>query len=86
MSGCYFYLQEDRISATGDEAEKREAIVSAHACFFIQNVSHRNEHVRDISINLLSQLRNRFPQVDIDLLVDSLVFVNLNLLKMLHLG
>lgn len=54
---------EDRISATGDEAEKREAIVSAHACFFIQNVSHRDEHVRDISISLLSQLRNRFPQI-----------------------
>ncbi|KAH9313531.1 hypothetical protein KI387_022158, partial [Taxus chinensis] len=54
---------EDRVTATGDEAEKRESVLSTHACFLIQNISHREERVRDISTNLLIQLQNKFPQV-----------------------
>uniref|UniRef100_A0A0D6QSE9 1-phosphatidylinositol 4-kinase n=1 Tax=Araucaria cunninghamii TaxID=56994 RepID=A0A0D6QSE9_ARACU len=53
----------DRISATGIEAEKREVILTTHACFLIQNLSHREEHVREVSMNLLSQLKTKFPQV-----------------------
>ncbi|KAJ9704831.1 hypothetical protein PVL29_003061 [Vitis rotundifolia] len=54
---------EDRISDTGNEAEIRESTLSAHACFLIKNMSQREEHIRDISVNLLSQLRERFLQV-----------------------
>ncbi|GLJ12893.1 hypothetical protein SUGI_0199940 [Cryptomeria japonica] len=54
---------DDRVTATGDEAEKRETVLATHACFLIQNISHRDERVRDISIILISQLQNKFPQV-----------------------
>lgn len=49
---------------TGDEAEVREDALSSHACFLIKNLSQRDEHTRDISVKLLSQLRDRFPQVN----------------------
>lgn len=55
--------QEDRASETGPEAEVRESTLSIHACFLIKNLSQRDEHVRDISVSLLTQLRERFPQV-----------------------
>ncbi|XP_043705701.1 phosphatidylinositol 4-kinase alpha 1-like isoform X1 [Telopea speciosissima] len=54
---------EDRISETGNEAEIRESTLSAHACFLIKNMSQREEHIRDISVNLLTQLKDRFPQI-----------------------
>ncbi|KAK4405252.1 Phosphatidylinositol 4-kinase alpha 1 [Sesamum angolense] len=54
---------EDRASQTGAEAEVRESTLSTHACFLIKNLSQRDEHVRDISVNLLTQLRDRFPQI-----------------------
>ncbi|XP_043723693.1 phosphatidylinositol 4-kinase alpha 1-like isoform X3 [Telopea speciosissima] len=54
---------EDRISETGNEAELRESTLSAHACFLINNMSQREEHIRDISVNLLTQLKVRFPQI-----------------------
>ncbi|XP_008775172.2 phosphatidylinositol 4-kinase alpha 1 isoform X2 [Phoenix dactylifera] len=54
---------EERISDIGEEAEKRESILSAHACFLIKNLSQRDEHVRDITVNILTQLKERFPQV-----------------------
>lgn len=57
------WVQEDRITETGDGAEVREDALSAHACFLIQNLSQRDEHIRDISVKLLTQLRDRFPQV-----------------------
>ncbi|CAI9769189.1 unnamed protein product [Fraxinus pennsylvanica] len=53
----------DRASETGQEAEVRESTLSIHACFLIKNLSQRDEHVRDISVNLLTQLRDRFPQI-----------------------
>lgn len=56
-------IQEERISDIGEEAEKRESILSAHACFLIKNLSQRDEHVRDITVNILTQLKERFPQV-----------------------
>ncbi|CAD5315026.1 unnamed protein product [Arabidopsis thaliana] len=54
---------EDRISLTGKDARNRELTTYAHACFLIKSMSQRDEHVRDISVNLLTQLRDKFPQV-----------------------
>ncbi|KAL9238192.1 hypothetical protein vseg_012653 [Gypsophila vaccaria] len=54
---------EDRISETGDEAEIRESALSVHASFLIRAMSQREEHIRDISVNLLVQLRDKFPQI-----------------------
>ncbi|KAL4615716.1 hypothetical protein ACB092_07G146600 [Castanea dentata] len=54
---------EDRISDTGDEAEVRDSTLVAHTCFLIKSMSRREEHIRDISVNLLTQLRDKFPQV-----------------------
>ncbi|XP_042500732.1 phosphatidylinositol 4-kinase alpha 1-like [Macadamia integrifolia] len=54
---------EYRISETGNEAKIRESTLSAHACFLIKNMSQREEHIRDISVNLLTQLKDRFPQI-----------------------
>ncbi|KAL3621224.1 Phosphatidylinositol 4-kinase alpha 1 [Castilleja foliolosa] len=54
---------EDRASDTGSEAEVRESTLSIHACFLIKNLSQRDDNVRDISVNLLTQLRDRFPQI-----------------------
>ncbi|XP_042066521.1 phosphatidylinositol 4-kinase alpha 1-like isoform X1 [Salvia splendens] len=54
---------EDRASVIGPEAEIRESTPSVHACFLIKNLSQRDEHVRDISFTLLTQLRERLPQI-----------------------
>uniref|UniRef100_A0A5B7AN74 1-phosphatidylinositol 4-kinase n=1 Tax=Davidia involucrata TaxID=16924 RepID=A0A5B7AN74_DAVIN len=54
---------EDRIAETGNEAEIRESTLSAHACFLIKSMSQREDHIRDMSVNLLTQLRERFPQI-----------------------
>ncbi|XP_020086249.1 phosphatidylinositol 4-kinase alpha 1 isoform X2 [Ananas comosus] len=54
---------EDRVSDIGQEADVRESVLSAHACFLIKNMSQKDEHVRDITVNLLTQLKERFPQV-----------------------
>ncbi|KAL2254732.1 phosphatidylinositol 4-kinase alpha 1 isoform X2 [Sesamum indicum] len=54
---------EDRASETGPQAEVRESTLSIHACFLIKNLSQRDEHVRDISVSLLTQLRDKFPQI-----------------------
>ncbi|KAI3934357.1 hypothetical protein MKW92_039958 [Papaver armeniacum] len=39
--------------------------LSAHTCFLIKSMSQREEHLRDISVSLLSQLKDRFPQVNV---------------------
>ncbi|XP_077217572.1 phosphatidylinositol 3- and 4-kinase family protein [Tasmannia lanceolata] len=54
---------EERVSEIGNEAEIRESILSVHACFLIKSLSQREEHVRDISVTLLTQLKEKFPQV-----------------------
>ncbi|XP_019166040.1 PREDICTED: phosphatidylinositol 4-kinase alpha 1-like [Ipomoea nil] len=54
---------EDKTSDTGRASETRETTLSIHACFLIKNLTQRDEHVRDISVNLLNQLRDRFPQI-----------------------
>lgn len=56
-------MQNNRASETGCESETRESTLCVHACFLIKNLSQRDEHVRDISVNLLNRLRERFPQV-----------------------
>ncbi|GAB2267297.1 Phosphatidylinositol 4-kinase alpha 1 [Dionaea muscipula] len=53
----------DRISETGDAAEARDSTLSVHACFLIKALSQREEHIRDISVKLLVQLRDKFPQI-----------------------
>ena len=57
------WFQEDRITETGNEANVRESTLFSHACFLIKSMSQREEHIRDISVNLLTQLRDKFPQV-----------------------
>ncbi|XP_021731625.1 LOW QUALITY PROTEIN: phosphatidylinositol 4-kinase alpha 1-like [Chenopodium quinoa] len=54
---------EERISDFGDKADIRDSTLSVHASFLIKAMSQREEHVRDISVNLLVQLRDRFPQI-----------------------
>lgn len=63
--GTRTLLQDDRASETGQAAEVRESTLSVHACFLIKNLSQRDEHVRDISVSLLTQLRERFTQVNL---------------------
>ncbi|WOK93151.1 phosphatidylinositol 4-kinase alpha 1 [Canna indica] len=76
---------EEKISDIGQEAETRESILSAHACFLIKNLSQRDEHVRDISVNLLTQLREKFPQVLWNSsCLDSLLFSGHNELPSIH--
>ncbi|KAI3838904.1 hypothetical protein MKX03_002680 [Papaver bracteatum] len=53
---------EERVSKTGNEAEIMEATLSAHTCFLIKSMWQREQHLRDISVSLLSQLKDRFPQ------------------------
>nr|XP_027112831.1 phosphatidylinositol 4-kinase alpha 1-like isoform X2 [Coffea arabica] len=54
---------DERASETGHDAESRESALSIHACFLIKNLSQRDEHIRDISVTLLNQLRDKFPQI-----------------------
>ncbi|KAK8941284.1 Phosphatidylinositol 4-kinase alpha [Platanthera zijinensis] len=54
---------EERISDTGKEAEIVEQVLSAHCCFLIRNMSQRDENIRDISVNLLTQLKEKFQQI-----------------------
>lgn len=56
-------FQEERISDSGKEADRRELILSTHACFLIKNMSKRDEHVCSISLDLLTKLKGKFPQV-----------------------
>ncbi|ESQ30374.1 hypothetical protein EUTSA_v10012090mg, partial [Eutrema salsugineum] len=55
---------EDRISLTGKDASIRESTMYAHACFLIKNMSQRDEHIRDISVNLLIQIRDNSSCLD----------------------
>lgn len=64
IAGALIWFQEDRISETGKEAEVRESTLSAHACFLIKSMSQREDHIREAAVNLLTQLRDRFPQVN----------------------
>lgn len=64
MLPIFIWFQEDRISHTGKDARNRELTTYAHACFLIKSMSQRDEHVRNISVNLLTQLRDKFPQVN----------------------
>ncbi|XP_062212194.1 phosphatidylinositol 4-kinase alpha 1-like [Phragmites australis] len=54
---------EDRISDIGEGADVRELVLSVHACFLIKSMSQRDENVRDVSVKLLTQLKEKFPQV-----------------------
>ncbi|KAI5402557.1 phosphatidylinositol 4-kinase alpha 1 [Lathyrus oleraceus] len=66
---------EDRVSEIGREAEGRDSVLTMHTCFLIKSLSQREDHIRDIAENLLTQLRDRFPQVLWDSsCLDSLLF------------
>ncbi|KAF3781426.1 Phosphatidylinositol 4-kinase alpha 1 [Nymphaea thermarum] len=54
---------DERVAAAGGEADRREAVLCAHACFLIKSMTLREEHVRDISVVLLTQMKDRFPQI-----------------------
>ncbi|KAG8062307.1 hypothetical protein GUJ93_ZPchr0003g16800 [Zizania palustris] len=54
---------EDHICDIGEGADIRESVLSVHACFFIKSMSQRDENVRDVSVKLLTQLKENFPQV-----------------------
>ncbi|KAK1358712.1 1-phosphatidylinositol 4-kinase [Heracleum sosnowskyi] len=54
---------EDRVSEMGDAAEIRESTIYVHACFLIKSMSQREEHIRDTSVNMLSKIREKFPQI-----------------------
>ncbi|EOA36778.1 hypothetical protein CARUB_v10008074mg [Capsella rubella] len=54
---------EDQKSCTGNDASIRDSTTDAHACFLIKSMSQRDEHIRYISVNLLLQFRDKFPQV-----------------------
>ncbi|KFK22742.1 hypothetical protein AALP_AAs61128U000100 [Arabis alpina] len=54
---------EDRVPLTGEGSSIRDLTMDTHACFLIKSMSQRDEHIRDISVNLLTQIRDKFPQV-----------------------
>ncbi|KAF2593101.1 hypothetical protein F2Q70_00042724 [Brassica cretica] len=54
---------EEPVSLTGKDSSIRESTMYAHACFLINNMSQRDERIRYISVNLLIQIRDKFPQV-----------------------
>ncbi|KAL4281053.1 hypothetical protein GQ457_03G003850 [Hibiscus cannabinus] len=66
---------EDRITETGNGAVIRDSTLFTHACFLINSMSQREEHIRNISVKLMVQLRDKFPQVLWNSsCVDSLIF------------
>lgn len=44
----------------------RDSTVCIHAAFLIKSMSQREECIRDIAVNLLTQLRDKFPQVKVN--------------------
>ncbi|KAG9443264.1 hypothetical protein H6P81_014604 [Aristolochia fimbriata] len=54
---------DERISEIGNEAEIWDSILTAHACFLIRCISQREEHIRDLSVSLSNQLKDKYPQV-----------------------
>ncbi|XP_020580537.1 phosphatidylinositol 4-kinase alpha 1 isoform X2 [Phalaenopsis equestris] len=54
---------EERLCDTGKEADIVDHVLSAHCCFLIRSMSQRDENIRDISVNLLTQFKEKFQQV-----------------------
>ncbi|CAH1425938.1 unnamed protein product [Lactuca virosa] len=54
---------EDQVFETGYAMDVKEMTLAVHACFLIKSMSQRDEHIRDVSVKLLSLLRDRFPQI-----------------------
>ncbi|KOM42251.1 hypothetical protein LR48_Vigan04g244900 [Vigna angularis] len=54
---------EERLSEIGHDAETRDSVLTMHTCFLVKSLSQREDHIRDIAENLLTQLRDKFPQV-----------------------
>nr|KAJ0187872.1 hypothetical protein LSAT_V11C900488460 [Lactuca sativa] len=51
------------ISLVGDAAKVRESTLVVYDRFLIKSLSVKEEHIQDVSVNLLSQLRVRFLQI-----------------------
>uniref|UniRef100_A0A1S3YAB4 Phosphatidylinositol 4-kinase alpha 1-like n=1 Tax=Nicotiana tabacum TaxID=4097 RepID=A0A1S3YAB4_TOBAC len=51
------------LEETRSRADYKESTLTTHVSFLLKSLSQRNEHIRDISVNLLNQLRDRFPQI-----------------------
>ncbi|PWA36786.1 phosphatidylinositol Kinase, Armadillo-type fold protein [Artemisia annua] len=54
---------EDQIFETGYAMDVKESTLAIHACFLIKSLSQRDEQIREVSVKLLSQLRDTFPQI-----------------------
>ncbi|XP_068668107.1 phosphatidylinositol 4-kinase alpha 1-like isoform X2 [Aristolochia californica] len=54
---------DERLSEIGNEAVIWDSILIAHACFLIKCISQREEHIRDLSVSVLNQLKHKYPQV-----------------------
>ncbi|KAL0536256.1 hypothetical protein IC582_025199 [Cucumis melo] len=54
---------EKRISEIGNEATVRNSILNAHTCFLIKSLCQREDHIREVAVTLLTQFRDKFPQV-----------------------
>lgn len=52
------------MSEIGHDAETRDSVLTMHTCFLVKSLSQREDHIRDIAENLLTQLRDKFPQVN----------------------
>lgn len=55
----------------------KETTLAVHACFLIKSMSQRDEHIRDVSVKLLSLLRDRFPQVSFCICPNSILSFDL---------
>ncbi|KAL1309165.1 hypothetical protein HN51_051848 [Arachis hypogaea] len=66
---------EDRVSEIGHEADARDSILTVHTCFLVKSLSQREDHIREIAENLLTQISDKFPQVLWDATcLDSMLF------------
>ena len=59
------WTQEQRISEIGNEATVRNSILNAHTCFLIKSLCQREDHIREVAVTLLTQFRDKFPQVKV---------------------
>nr|GEY69110.1 phosphatidylinositol 4-kinase alpha 1-like isoform X1 [Tanacetum cinerariifolium] len=53
---------EDQIFETGYAMDVKESTLAIHACFLIKSLSQKDEQIREVSVKLLSQFRDTFPQ------------------------
>jgi phosphatidylinositol 4-kinase len=62
---------EGKASSSGSEVEEKERVLTANTCFLIRYQTHHEATVRELASTLLSQLRSKFPQVSILVLLQA---------------